>query len=409
MSLGYLVVYLISKKNGAEGVGFYSVVNQALIVLGIVATWGTGTSTLRYIGQFNNDADRGQLRHIYRTLLRLVIPVSLAAAVFAFIFAPLLARHFFGNPAYEDALRLTAVVLPLFALNSIGVEFIRGLKKLKVSEFIRSVSRPLLLSIALLFLWEREVSNFYLICLFLGAIVVNTVLSNGYIWRELSKLPLSGPSKLNKGEFMKTSSPMMVSGVIAALMSALPLFMIDFFDTTENAGVFSLAVRLSLFISIVLTVVNTISAPKFAALYWENKRQDLQRLIRQSTKLMFWGAFFFSLGVILLANPILEFFGKEFTAGKWTLIVLVIGQFINAATGSVGLLLNMSGHQRALRDAALIALVIQVILLFVLIPWLGIVGGAIASATSGAIWNLIAILYVRTKMQLRTYYIPFIR
>jgi len=43
---------------------------------------------------------------------------------------------------------------------------------------------------------------------------------------------------------------------------------------------------------------------------------------------------------------VLNFFGEEFVAAAPLLVVLSLGQLINVATGSVGFLLLMSGHEK---------------------------------------------------------------
>lgn len=409
MLLGYVVIYLISKKNGADGVGFYSLVNQVLLLLSIVATWGTTTSALRYVGQFNNAENSGQLRFIYSALLKVVVPIGMLVGLLTFLFAYPVAHNLLRNDSYTEALQLTGIVVPFFAINSIGIEFIRGMELLQFSEFIRSVSRPLILLIALLLFLNDTIPNIYPIYFLLIAVVLNSFLSNGIILQKLSKTPRAETSRLHVRELFRVSSPMMISGLTGTLMSSIPLFFLSYFHDAEQVGIFSVALRISMLISLVLTVVNTIAAPKYASLFWSDKKVELQRVIDQSTQLMFWGAFIISLIVIAFAPYILSFFGSEFSQGSMVLIILVLGQFFNAFTGSVGLLLNMSGKQKVLRNSALISLAIQLVTALLLIPNYGMIGGAITSSVAGIVWNIMCILYVQSKLQIRTYYLPFIR
>ena len=71
--------------------------------------------------------------------------------------------------------------------------------------------------------------------------------------------------------------------------------------------------------------------------------------------------------------------------------------------GSVGYLLLMSGNQKRLMKVQLGAALVSVIMNVCLIPWLGIVGAAIAAAlvnVSGNLWNLAE---VRRVLQLSPY------
>jgi O-antigen/teichoic acid export membrane protein len=72
----------------------------------------------------------------------------------------------------------------------------------------------------------------------------------------------------------------------------------------------------------------------------------------------------------------------------------------NVATGSVGVLLVMTGHQRdaALGTAAGAGL--NVLLAVALIPPLGVLGAAIAAAASNVVSNGLLVIAVRRKLRL---------
>jgi len=408
MALGYVVIYMISRKNGAEGVGYYSLINQLLLLLGVVATLGMNVSVLRYVGQYNNPTDAPQMWNLYARILSMVIPVSIVLGLLVFLSSEQIAYFIFKNIDYAQAIEITGIALPFFALNRVGVEFIRGLKKLKISEFIRSVLRPIIVAVCLLIYWTEKIPNVYIIYFFVLGVVINSLLSNGAIWIHLLKIESPKKRLLSSSELLKVSSPMMVTAISSTLMATVSLFLIEYFSTTDKVGIYSVAFRISQLIAIVLVVVNTIAAPKFSELFWAKKTDELQKVIRQSAKMMFWAALFLSIAVIVSSKWVLAIFGDDFASGQLTLIVLVIGQLVNAATGSVGLFLNMSGNQKILRNTALISLAIQCIIAVILIPLMGILGAAIASTVAGSLWNLMCVLYVSKRLNLKTYYIPLI-
>ncbi len=408
MTLGYVVIYLISRKNGAEGVGYYSLINQLLLLLGVIATLGMNVSVLRYVGQYNNATDAPQMRNLYARILSMVIPVSIVLGLLVFLSSEQIALYVFKNINYTQAIEITGIALPFFALNRIGVEFIRGLKKLKISEFIRSVLRPLIVAICLIIYWSAKIPNVYIIYFFVLGVVINSFFSNGAIWMYLLKIESPKKRLLSRIELLTVSTPMMVTAISSTLMAAVSLFMIEYFTTTDKVGIYGVAFRISQLIAIVLVVVNTIAAPKFSELFWAKKTEELQKVIRQSAKMMFWAALFLSIAVIIASKWVLGIFGDDFASGQLTLIVLVIGQLINAATGSVGLFLNMSGNQKVLRNTALISLALQCIIAVILIPLMGILGAAIASTVAGSLWNLMCILYVSKRLKLKTYYFPLV-
>lgn len=405
MIISYLLVYLISIRNGSEGVGHYSLISNFLLLLGVIAAMGTNVSVLRYVGQFNNDKDNSKLRSLYFSVIKLSLPVAIIGGTALVLFAESISIFLFKNKDFTEAVVLTGFTLPFFTLNLIAVEFLRGLKKLKASEFIRSVARPLIIIICILLYSSESIENIEIIYFLCGATLLNFVASSFLVLFNLSKIKKTEKA-LSINELFKVSSPMMITEISGILMASISIFMLEYFATTEEVGIYSVAFRLSALITIILLVVNTISAPKFSELFWGKKMVELQKVIRQSVKMIFWGSLIIAVIISAGSIPILNIFGKEFTDGQLPLIILIFGQLFNAATGSVGLILNMSGNQTTLRNTAVISLTTQLILAIILIPTMGMVGAAISLTAGRILRNLMCILYVKRKLNLKTYYLP---
>jgi O-antigen/teichoic acid export membrane protein len=101
---------------------------------------------------------------------------------------------------------------------------------------------------------------------------------------------------------------------------------------------------------------------------------------------------------IVFPQTILSVFGPQFEAGAQVLIILTIGQFVNAATGPVGYLLNMSAFHRIEGRIAVVGAVMTVGLCFALIPFWGIAGAAAANAIATAGSNLLRVYYAKVRM-----------
>jgi O-antigen/teichoic acid export membrane protein len=406
MALSFFVMYLISKRLGSEGVGFYNLFFQILTVLGMTLGLGMKLSVLRYVGQFNNDKLRSNLHLIYKYFIRIVGPISLIFGLIIFLTAHSVSQYLGKNNEFEVALKCIGLILPFFTLNQINVEFIRGLRKLKISELIRSVLRPLIISVLILIFRYDSMEKIDTIFVLTFALLVNFIVSNISIRKELNKIPYSS-SNFSKSEFVKTSLPMMITTISSVMISAIPIFLLEYFISQSEVGIFSITFRISGLVSLSLVIVNTVAAPKFSELYWSKKMNDLQKMISQSAKIMFWIALLIGLVLIIWSEEWLGLFGEEFRKGKIALIILVISQLINASTGSVGILMNMSGHQKKLRNIIVTASIISFCIYIILIPLYGIIGAAIGCLISNILVNITAVIFVHRKMNLLTFYFPF--
>jgi len=82
-------------------------------------------------------------------------------------------------------------------------------------------------------------------------------------------------------------------------------------------------------------------------------------------------------------------FGLEFAAAYAPLIILLLGEFVNSAAGSVGFLLSMTGHERETMLGIAAAATLNIALNLLLTPSWGIGGAATAAASSMILWNVL--------------------
>ncbi len=95
-------------------------------------------------------------------------------------------------------------------------------------------------------------------------------------------------------------------------------------------------------------------------------------------------------------------FGAEFTQAYTVVIILSIGQVVNAATGSAGLLLMMTDREREATLMMGVIVALHFVANLVFISTWGTEGAAVAGATSvivanlGMMWNAWRRLGIRT-------------
>lgn len=405
MGLGYLLIYIISQRLGAEGVGFYNLMLQILTVLGMFLGLGMNISVLRYVGQFDNEGERHKMHDLYRYFVSTVGPLSVIVSVGLYVTADWFTIVIGKEPEYAMGLRLVAIILPFFTVNQISVEFIRGLKKLQISELVRSVLMPLIVILGILLVFNSNLSKMDVAYLLLIALVVNSFVSRLAIWDVLRDIEKKN-NDFSLKELLRTSSPMMITGISGSLIMATPIFFIDYMLSEEMAGIYSVASQLSKAVTIILLVVNAIAAPKFANLFWLGKKAELQTLIDQASKILFWIALLSSVLMIVFRVELLGLFGTTYTDHGIVLVVLILGQFVNTATGSVGLMLNMSGNQRILSLSLSITAVVMAVLMYFAILKFSILGASIVVALGQlALYSFLAFITYK-KLGLKTFYTP---
>jgi len=210
--------------------------------------------------------------------------------------------------------------------------------------------------------------------------------------------------------FQKTKKLSMPAG---AWGSALPLFCMTCFDLTlwwcgqiflgiwkssNEVAIYSAAIRTAMLTTFVLTAINGVIAPKFAQIFKHGNHKELKRMSIWSTRIMLICCSPILIIFLIFPTHLLGLFGQEFTVGANAFIILTIGQFINVSTGSVGLLLNMTGKENLSLISTAAAAIAMIALCFFLIPKYGFLGASIAQASSLSIQMTLNTFFVKKEL-----------
>ena len=126
----------------------------------------------------------------------------------------------------------------------------------------------------------------------------------------------------------------------------------------------------------------------FSVLLAQHRHKDLQQLASTITAWAFWPSCLLTVILATCAPLVLTMFGPAFASAEWQLRVLLVGQIVNVAAGSVGWLILLSGRQNvASRVYGWVAL-IHILLLAVLTPVFGTIGAAAATTLTMTLWNV---------------------
>jgi len=233
------------------------------------------------------------------------------------------------------------------------------------------------------------------------------VLISLLLWRNATVRFKVKKEDCRMSTLLRSSIPLFWVSSMVVMLNWSATFFLGIWGTAEDVGIFSMASRTALLISLVRMAVNAISAPKFAALYAKGDMKTLSRIAVNSSIMMTLLAMPAFLILLFAPGWVMELFGSKFVGGANALIILAIGQFVNVASGSVQYLLMMSGNERMVRNDVFLTLAINIALNCLLTPRFGVIGAAVATATSMAMQNFVATYMVKSRLKIQT--LPFCR
>ena len=397
---------VLARVLGPAGYGTYAFVIALISILAIPAQVGLPQLVTRETAKAHSNEDWCLMRGLWRWSNRYV---ALFSSVLAGLGTVLV--WFAGDWLGEiraNTLAVGLLLVPLIALGNIRGAALRGLRRVVLGQLPESVLRPLtFLSLALVIFWGVESPSASptlaiglnvaaaLLAFIVGALLLHCLRpcdlvaephteTYGNAWRHAA-IPLA-----------------MLSG-LQLINGYTDILMLGVFHDDEQVGIYRVVTQLALLVVFGLQAVNLVLQPHFARLHERGELARLQRLMTTSAR----GVMLFALPPVLVmvfaGQPLLEFvFGPDFGSGAVALGILAIGQFVNAAMGSVGVLLNMTGHERDSVRGVAIAALSNVLLNLVLIPIYGITGAAAATAVTLVIWNFILRFYVFKRLGLES-------
>jgi O-antigen/teichoic acid export membrane protein len=172
-------------------------------------------------------------------------------------------------------------------------------------------------------------------------------------------------------------------GLVTVALAEIGTIMLGYLSTPEQAGLFRIASRAFLIASFVAIAAQQAYGPRIAKDWQSGKGAELERPSRIMSVAALAGALASLIGFALVGRPLLVFaFGPEFEAAFLPALVMVIGA-VSVSMGAVSpRLLKMTGEQRIVFRASLLALAVATSLNLLLIPPFGAMGCAVASVVA---------------------------
>jgi O-antigen/teichoic acid export membrane protein len=146
--------------------------------------------------------------------------------------------------------------------------------------------------------------------------------------------------------------------------------------------------------------VGTFFAPNVSRLHANQDESALQSLFARATVLSVAGTITLALPLLLLTEPLLQFFGDDFVAAAPITQVLIAGQIVAAAMGPQQSLLTMTGRERVAAGLMVLGVIINVFGCAIGIALYGAMGAAVATAATNLIWNGAMAIYISKRVNM---------
>lgn len=403
--LSYSLNLIITRMLSVNDAGLYFLSLSLVLIGTTLGVLGLENSIVRFIASNASNNNWGMVNSIYNKSIFVSVISSILITTIIFFLAEKLAVTIFDKPRLADALKIMVFSIAPLTFLTINTRSLQGIKRINSSIIFRNLLVPALSIISafiLIPLWGLSGANIsYAI-----ACSLSMIISFFYLKKKLPSAP-SAIDRFTYNELLSSCLPLFVASILSLTISWTSEIMVGIYSNASDVAIFSVANRTAQLTTFILLAVNSIAAPKFSEMYVKGDLKALHKTVQNTTLLLIVLSLPLLLLLIAIPSFFMGLFGDEFKSGSTVLTILVIGQFINVSTGSVGILLVMSGNELWLRNNTIFIAVLTIWLNYKLIPVYGILGASIASAISLSLMNITALLLVRWRLKFWTIPIPW--
>jgi O-antigen/teichoic acid export membrane protein len=407
--IGLASTWIITKFYGAEILGILTLMNSIIGVMLVFSIAGLGTSLLRFIPEHIQKYSKYSAYLVYKKSIRVVVVFSFTISFLVYFFRDFIAINIFHKPELVWLFPVIAGLIIIMSVVGISTAVVQAHKNIKILIAITIIRSALFFIFLVVFTYfsygERNpiyIQAFTEVILFFAILLIVYILF-------IKNMKIDDYQKVSNKMLLSVSLPMFVTGALNSVIMQTDIIMLGIIENSSQVGLYAMAMKLGMLSSFFLTAVNTLAAPKFSELYHSQRYDDLKIVAQSSSGVLFWTVLPLTICFIVFGKNILGFFGEEFVDAYWALVFLLIGQFINAFSGSVGYFLNMTGYQKIYNYVMLFSALLNIMLNVVLIPKFGITGAAFASMVSFISWNLIANIIIKNKYGFYIAYMPLFK
>lgn len=396
-----LAQLLIARLVGTTSYGIYAYTMAWTTVLGYLSTLGFNVSLLRFVPAYSAvgrmDLARGV---IIFALWRSLIVASVAGLVGALLV--LIFSHHVDREL-ETSLLLGMAGVPLITAYAIGATLVRAFGGV-ISALLpeRIVRDGLLLTLvglaALAGSWTLDAS------LVMMAAVTSSAVTAGLAFSTAIRLcPPTlrrQPASYAARQWWAAAPPIMLLAGLDVFISRTGVMLLGWTGDVRNAGIFAIGLNVAMLVGLSRIAISTMFSPTAADLHARSDLDGLRHLFSRASVLCFASAIGLAVPLLVIVEPLLQFFGDDFVAAAPITRILILGYVFASLMGPQQNLLTMTGHEWAAATTMIAGALTNILGGAIGVVLYGPIGAALGITLALVVWHSAMALYIYRRLNI---------
>ena len=411
MAMGFGGSMLLVRVARPDQVASYLMLLQAITALGLVLQLGLVPATLRFAPISRGRGGERATSMLRRRLLGIQLGIWVLVVPPLVVAWPYVSRKL-NAPDLATAVPFLISAAALASLGQLMDAYIRSFRLYSVAAPLGTFAPRALIFGGFVALWlagrhdlpwEVLVTVYIAsqICVVLAyaAVLPKTTPGEASEDREAHLPP--GPRTI-----LGTTTAMGLRAAVAVLFLSSDLWLLSWArpDDKLAVAVYGIASRVMQIMAALPGIANFLIPQELSILYADGRRQEMERMTRAASTAVALLSVVAVAGILLFGRPLLRLaFGDAYVGGWTILLLLAAGTLWDAASGSAGHVLQMSGNHVKLLYITLGTAVLKLALGVTLGRLWGGNGVALSTAVTLIAMNMAMVYMARRKVGVRTF------
>ncbi len=404
--MSFVINIFIARLVAPEEFGVYFLVFSVVSILSSLIRLGLDQTAVQLIAHSLGLA-RHDLVHSYVfTILGLFFISALVVSLVVLLGAGnWLASRVFKSLLMSSIIPFAVVWTIVFSLQKLLAEIFRGFGDIRMASILNGFSSNLLLLFMLLSCWSLNIllTIPQLLFVSIAAGAISIFIATPFLYIKIRNF--GGKSIIFRNfEVLNATWPFWVTSLLFVIMVQVDIWMVGVLGSDMDMAIYGSAVKLITPVTMSLAITNGVVAPLIAEMYAKGQKVELERVLRATASmagipsLLVLGAYL-AFGEAILGT----LYGDFYRSGVSILRILSVGQAIGVWSGSCGILMTMTKHQRAAMIVPGVGMLLSFIVSLMAFNIFGISGIALGSALGVISANVLSIVYDRQIIGIKSY------
>lgn len=395
---GIILLPILTKTLSTSGYGIWAQLLVTISLLTPLAMLGLPTTTVRFLA---GEKDKEKIREGYLTIFFTVFFSGLLLSTLLFFLSDFLASAVFKVSNVSNLIKLASALIFITALYEISLAYYRTFEQIKKYSILTLITRyGEVCLVGCLVLLEFGV---------VGAIIALVIVRGSMFIIAFSliskQIGFKLPKFLNLRSYLAYSLPLTPNSIIIWIIHSSDRYIIGYLIGISAVGIYSAAYTIGNLIYFFVTPIGFILFPTISKLYEENNMEETKKYLEYSFKYFLLLALPSAFGLSVLAEQLLRILTtSDFVVGSIVVPFVVFGVVMYGVFQICIFIIYLVKKTKLNIILLGIPAVLNIILNLILIPYIGILGAAIATLITYGVLAvstaLISFKYIKLNIDL---------